>query len=249
MGWYLNTAAAPAYMDVANSNWLWISAIPVVSMVLVQAGLFLRRSWKNGKKMGLSDEQLKTGLKTGVISAVGPAIAVLAAMLALIAVVGGPVAWMRLSVIGSVAFELPAAELGVSQLGFGFGDEGITERAFATAVWTMTLGGIGWLIVAAVGTPHMEKARQKIVGGREKLLPIVTSGAMLGAFAYFVSGEVTAGAPETGSLAIGGLVMLSLLKIADENDVQWIREWALGTSMAVGLVVGIGVHMVAGGGW
>lgn len=249
MQWFVNTAAALAYMDVANSNWLWISAIPVVSMVLVQAGLFLRRSWKNGKKMGLSDEQLKTGLKTGVISAVGPAIAVLAAMLALIAVVGGPVAWMRLSVIGSVAFELPAAELGVSQLGFGFGEEGITERAYATAVWTMTLGGIGWLLVAAVGTPHMEKARQKVVGGREKLLPIVTSGAMLGAFAYFVSGEVTAGAPETGSLAVGGLVMLSLLKIADENDVQWIREWALGTSMAVGLVVGMGVHMVAGGGW
>nr|WP_231587858.1 DUF5058 family protein [Halostagnicola sp. A56] len=199
--------------------------------------------------MGLSDEQLKTGLKTGVISAVGPAIAVLAAMLALIAVVGGPVAWMRLSVIGSVAFELPAAELGVSQLGFGFGEDGITETAFATAVWTMTLGGIGWLVVAAFGTPHMEKARRKIVGGRETLLPIVTAGAMLGAFAYFVSGEVTAGAPETGSVAVGGLVMLSLLKIADENDVQWIREWALGTSMAVGLVVGMGVHMVAGGGW
>lgn len=249
MVWYLDSAIAPAYMDVANSPWLWISAIPVVLMVLLQAGLFLRRSWENGKEMGLSDEQLKTALKTGVISAIGPAIAVLAAMLALIATIGGPVAWMRLSVIGSVAFELPAAELGVSQLGFGFGDEGITETAFATAVWTMTLGGIGWLLVAALGTPHMEKGRQKIVNGKETLLPIITSGAMLGAFAYFVSGEITSGAPETGSAAIGGLAMLLLLKIADEKGIQWIREWALGSAMAVGLVVGIAVHAIAGGGW
>ncbi|AGB40025.1 DUF5058 family protein [Natronococcus occultus] len=236
-------------MDVANSPWLWISVVPVVMMVLIQAGLFLRRSWKNGKEMGLSDEQLTTGLKTGVISAIGPAIAVLAAMLALIATVGGPVAWMRLTVIGSLAFELPAAELGVSQLGYGFGDEGITETAFATAVWTMTLGGIGWLLVAALGTPHMEKARQKVVGGRDTLLPIVTAGAMLGAFAYFVSGEITAGAPETASVAMGGLVMSSLLAIADEKEIQWIREWALGIAMAVGLLVGMGIHTVAGGGW
>ncbi|MHC3437439.1 DUF5058 family protein [Natrialbaceae archaeon A-gly3] len=249
MVWYNDVAVAPAYMDVANSPWLWISAAPVVLMVLIQAGLFLRRSWKNGKEMGLSDGQLKTGLKTGVISAIGPAVAVLAAMLALIATVGGPIAWMRLSVIGSVAFELPAAEIGISQLGFGFGDEGITETAFATAVWTMTLGGIGWLLVAAIGTPHMETARQKIVSGRDALLPIITAGAMLGAFGYFVSGEVTSGAPEAGSAAIGGLVMLALLKIADEKGIQWIREWALGTAMAVGLLVGIAVHAIAGGGW
>ncbi|WP_275040015.1 DUF5058 family protein [Natronococcus amylolyticus] len=45
-----------------------------------------------------------------VISAIGPAVAILAGMLALIATVGGAVAWMCLSVIGSVMFELPAAE-------------------------------------------------------------------------------------------------------------------------------------------
>lgn len=97
-----------------------------------------------------------------MISAIGPAVAVLVGMLALVATIGGPVAWMRLSVIGSVAFELPAAERGVSQLGYSLGDGDITETAYATAVWSMTLGGTGWLIVSAFGTPHMEKARQKL---------------------------------------------------------------------------------------
>ncbi len=249
MVWYESLTVVPAYMDIANSRWLWLSTLPVVSVVLLQAAIFLRRAWNDGKEMGLSDDQLRSGFKTGFISAIGPAVAVLVGMLALIATVGGPVAWMRLSVIGSVAFELPAAELGVSQFGYGLGDEGITETAYATAVWSMTLGGTGWLLVSALGTPHMEKARQKLGNGKEKLIPIISSAAMLGAFAYFLTGEVTTGSPEAGSVAVGGLVMLVLLRIADERDLQWIREWALGVAMIVGLFVGVALQVTVGGGW
>lgn len=170
-------------------------------------------------------------------------------MLALIATVGGPVAWMRLSVIGSVAFELPAAEIGVSQLGYSLGDEGITETAYATAVWSMTLGGTGWLLVSAFGTPHMENARQKLGNGQEKLIPIIGASAMLGAFAYFLTGEVAAGTPETGAVAVGGLAMLALLQIADRRDVQWLREWALGTAMIVGLFAGVALQVTVGSWW
>ncbi|ELZ29385.1 hypothetical protein C474_13384 [Halogeometricum pallidum JCM 14848] len=218
-------------------------------VVLSQAAIFLRRAWRDGKEMGLSEDRLRSGFKTGVISALGPSVAVLAGMLALIATIGGPVAWMRLSVIGSVAFELPAAELGVSQFGYSLGDPNISQRAYATAVWAMTLGGTGWLLVAAFGTRHMEKAREKISNGNEKLIPIISSAAMLGAFAYFLSGEATAGTPETGSIAVGGLVMLALLRLADSRDIQWIREWALGGAMLVGLVVGTALQLTVGSWW
>lgn len=249
MGRYRAVSEVLIYMDIANSTWLWVATLPAILVVLSQAGLFLRRAWKNGKEMGLSDDQLKTGLRTGVISAIGPAVAVLAGMLALVATVGGPVAWMRLSVIGSVAFELPAAELGVSQFGYSLGDSGITEKAYATAVWSMTLGGTGWLLVSALATPHMETVRQKIGGGKEKLIPIISSAAMIGAFAYFLTGEVTTGTPETGSVAAGGLVMLGLLEIADRRDIQWIREWALGVAMLVGLLVGTAIQLSVGSWW
>jgi hypothetical protein len=236
-------------MDIANSRWLWLSTVPVVLAVMLQAAIFLRRAWNDGKEMGLSEEKLKTGFKTGLISAIGPSLAVVAGMLALIATVGGPVAWMRLSVIGSVAFELPAAELGVSQFGYSLGDEGITEAAYATAVWSMTLGGTGWLLVSAFGTRHMETVRTKISNGNEKLIPVVSGAAMLGAFAYFLSGEVTAGTPEAGSVAVGGLVMLALLHLADSRDIQWLREWALGTAMLVGLLVGVVIQVAVGSWW
>lgn len=249
MVWHDLVSVAPAYMDVANSRWLWLSTVPVVAVVMLQAAIFLRRAWKDGKEMGLSEEKLKTGFKTGMISAIGPSVAVLAGMLALIATVGGPVAWMRLTVIGSIAFELPAAELGLSQFGYSLGDEGISETAYATAVWAMTLGGTGWLLVSAFGTRHMEKVRSKISNGNEKLIPVISAAAMLGAFAYFLSGEVTTGTPETGAVAVGGLAMLALLHVADSRDVQWIREWALGVAMFVGLVAAVAIQVTVGSWW
>ncbi|SEG59754.1 protein of unknown function [Halobellus limi] len=249
MMWPELVPLVPAYMDIANSRWLWLSTVPVVLVVLLQATIFLRRAWNDGKEMGLSEQKLKTGFKTGIISAIGPSIAVLAGMLALIATVGGPVAWMRLTVIGSVAFELPAAELGVSQFGYSLGDEGITETAYATAVWAMTLGGTGWLLVSAFGTRHMETVRTKISNGNETLIPIISAAAMLGAFAYFLSGEITAGTPETGSVAVGGLAMLGLLHLADSRDVQWLREWALGAAMLVGLLAGVALRVTVGSWW
>lgn len=247
--WYETLSLVPAYMEIANSRWLWLSTAPVVSVVLLQAAIFLRRAWQDGKEMGLSDEQLRTGFKTGFISAIGPAFAVLAGMLALIATVGGPIAWMRLSVIGSLAFELPAAEIGVSQFGYSLGDGDITPEAYATAVWTMILGGTGWLLVSAFGTPYMETARQWIADGRDDLVPIISSAAMLGAFAYFLSGEITSGTPEAGSAAVGGLMMLIVLHIADKRDAQWVREWALGTAMVVGLLVGVAIQVTVGSWW
>src|SRR5699024_524083 len=129
------------------------------------------------------------------------------------------------------------------------GGEGVTKTAYATAVWTMTLGGTGWLLVSSFGTPYMEKARQRIAGGREELIPIISAAAMLGAFAYFLTGEIPAGTPETGSVAAGGLAMLGLLHVADERDIQWVREWALGIAMVIGLFVGLAIQLAVGSWW
>ncbi|WP_338042749.1 DUF5058 family protein [Natronococcus amylolyticus] len=79
--------------------------------------------------------------------------------------------------------------------------------------------------------------------------PVISAAAMLGAFGYLATGEVMSGSPFTASVAVGGLMMLALLHIADSRDVQWIREWALGTAMIVGLFAGVLTQVTLGGLW
>ncbi|AGB38862.1 DUF5058 family protein [Natronococcus occultus] len=237
------------YMDIANSVYMWAAAGVVVLLVIAQAALFMRRAYRSGKEMGMDEDQLKTGLRAGMISAVGPAIAILIGMMALVATVGGAIAWMRLSAIGSVMFELSAAEFGTQQLGYSLGDDDLTEVAYANAVWVMTFGAVGWLVVSGLFTPQMENVRQRIGSGREALLPVVSAAAMLGAFGYLATSEVMSGSPFTASVTVGGLMMLGLLHVADRWELQWVREWALGTAMIVGLLAGVLTEVTLGGVW
>lgn len=246
---------AQEYFEIANSPYLWAAAAVAVGLVLLQAILFTRKAWRSGKKMGMTEDQLKRGLRSGGISAVGPALAVLLGMVALISTMGGPISWMRLSFIGSIVFELAAARTGVSVMGAQLGGEGVTAVIWANAVWTMIIASVGWILMSALATPHLENVRTTLAGGNDDLVPIVGGAAMLGAFGYFIVDELAA--VNNGSLSInnansaavivGGIIMYILLRIADEYEMSWLREWSLGISMVAGLVAAVATKTLLGG--
>jgi len=225
------------YLDIANSLPMWIAASLAVIVCLCQAILFLRRSWIDGKKVGLTDEQLRAGFRSGAISAVGPAVAILMGMVALLVSLGGAISWMRLSFIGSVMFELMAAGFGTEAVGIELGAPDMNVTAFANAVWTMTLGAVGWLVITGLFTPNMEAIRRKLAGGREALLPVITICAMLGAFAYLSTERILRFDHQTIAWAIGALTMGILLTTARSRNLQWLREWSLGISMFTGMII------------
>lgn len=89
-------------MKLANSLPMWIACgIPVV-FVMIQALLFAREAYRSGEKVGLTKTQMNKAIKSSAVTSIGPSIVVLSGMLSLLVTVGGPVGWMRLSMIGSV---------------------------------------------------------------------------------------------------------------------------------------------------
>jgi hypothetical protein len=129
---------------------MWIACSFIVVSVVLQAVVFMKKAYGAGTEMGLEKKQMRSALRSGAISSIGPAFAIVIAMISLIVSVGSPFAWMRLSVIGSVPFELMAAQTGASALGLTLGGEGYNAVAFANSVWTCTLGASGWLIICAL---------------------------------------------------------------------------------------------------
>jgi len=235
------------YLEIANSATLWFAAAICVGIVFIQAILFTRAALKSGKNMGLTDEQLKTAFRSGVISSIGPSVAILVGMIALIAAMGGPIAWMRLSFIGSVMYELMAAEFGATAMGVSL-SQGMDAVAYANAVWTMTIGASGWLLITGLFTDKLELVRLKLAGGREELLPVISAGAMLGAFGRLVADNALKLDERAIAVIFGGVAMGLILNFADKKNIQWLREWSLGISMFVGMIAAILVYVARGGG-
>jgi hypothetical protein len=216
---------------------MWIVCSVGVLLVLFQAIKFLGMAFKDGKEMGIERETLMSGVRASFISSIGPSIAILIGMLALIVNIGAPFAWMRLSFIGSVMYELMGADFGAIAVGTELGAPDYNALAFSSAVWTQSLGAIGWLLVCIFATDKLEIIRRKIAGKKVSFLPILTIAAMLGAFSNMTSKHLIKGGASTAAVITGMVVMIFLIKIADSSKKHWIKEWALGISMISGMIV------------
>ena len=86
------------YGKNANGIVLWLACAPGVLWVCAAAGIFLRRSLKDGARMGLTREQIRKGIRGASIASVGPCVVGLSSMLALMGITGSPIAWLRVNV-------------------------------------------------------------------------------------------------------------------------------------------------------
>lgn len=227
-------------MDVSalqNSPLLWITCgIPVV-LVIVQALVFAKNAYEAGPKVGLSQKQMKAAMKSSAIVSIGPSIVILSGMLSLLVTVGGPVAWMRLSLIGSVMFESLAAGFGTASVGVELGAGTMTELAFTMALWTMILCSIGWVLFATISANQMDKVQQKIAGGNLAKLSVISTSAIIGSFASFSAQHLVKLNKYSLAVVLGGVLMFILQTLCEKKNIAWLREWALTIAILGGMII------------
>lgn len=226
------------YMAIANSLPMWIAAGAAVILVIIQAGIFAKKSYSAGKELGITDHQMKSAMKSSFITSIGPSFVILTGLISLLVTVGAPMAWMRLSFIGSVMFEMMAVGFGAEAVGVKVGVDQMTELAFANAVWIMILGSIGWIVVATISAKRMDKVQNKFAKGDKQLLSIISVAAMLGSFASLSAPHLMALNANTLACIAGGVIMLILSVFSEKKQVQWLKEWVLAIALFGGMIVG-----------
>lgn len=112
--------------QVSNSPILWLLCGVTVVISAIQTVLYMRQCSKTTRAAGLDPKIPKEAFRVGLISAIGPALGVFIVMVGLMASIGGPMAWLRLSIIGAAATELSAANIGAEACGVTLGTEQYT---------------------------------------------------------------------------------------------------------------------------
>ncbi len=224
--------------SLANSSLLWIVTLISIVIVLFQAYVFLVKSLKAGKEVGLSDKQLKIAAKTGTISAIGPSLVIVSGMLSLLVVVGAPTALMRLSYVGNVGYELLAAAFAADAYGVKLLPANMTPEIFTTALYCMALGCIGYVLIPVIFIKQLDKIRLKLAGGNAQMVTVVSSAAMLGAFAYFNAGYVVAPSRNTISMLVGFFLMSAITIIYKKTKINWLLQWGMSIAMFSGMIIG-----------
>ncbi|MGN0573374.1 MAG: DUF5058 family protein, partial [Acutalibacteraceae bacterium] len=88
---------------------MYAIALGVVAFVTIQSLFFIIKSWKHAKELGIKKETLKNTVVSSVMFTIAPAISILATVIVLANALGIVLPWIRLTVIGNLAYETTAA--------------------------------------------------------------------------------------------------------------------------------------------
>jgi len=230
------------YLNTANSPLLWASAMPIALLVVIQAIIFTKKALDSAHLVDLSKDDARKAFKIGAISSIGPAMGVFVVMLGLMAVIGGPLAWMRLSIIGAAPTELAAAGMAAKALGKELTSSDYGMMEFANATWVMGLNGSAWLLSTALFSHKIEGLTHRISGGDPKRVGVLMISAMCGAFAYLFGNELKKALnPATVPFAVSGIsaaiAMYFLEKLAKKYPK--LGEYNLGIAMIIGMACAV----------
>ena len=100
-----------------NGTFLYLIAICVIVFVLAQSIFFLIRAYRRGKEIGIATEKLKKTVVSTAVFTIAPAVSILLGIVTLSKFLGIPLPWIRMSVIGAITYELPAATSTANALG------------------------------------------------------------------------------------------------------------------------------------
>jgi hypothetical protein len=98
------------------------------------------------------------------------------------------------------------------------------------------------MIATLILTPMLKRGDTKLRAVNPALMAIVPAAALLAAFASLGIAELPKSSVHIITVVVSALVMAVCLVLARTLHAPWLREWGLGFSIIVGLVVAYFAH-------
>ncbi len=229
-----------SYLQNANSNILKWTVGLIVLFVLVQSLLFLFIAVKRGRAAGVSGQAMQKAFRAGITTSIIPTLPILMALIAIAPVLGLPISWMRLSVIGSAPYELMAAGIGAKTMGVhSLGGEAFTTTVFANAIWVMCIGSFWAIMIVAVFYKGLKKRFAMKASGDARWQEVLTSSCFMGVFALFMADPITSGGVPLATFITSAFLMIACLLLIVKFKFEKLREFALTLSMIGGMVMSV----------
>jgi len=226
------------FLEIANSPILFgIVAIPVL-WAAVQAVVYLRMAIKEAKVQKLPKGTVKKVISVTSVFSIIPSLPIVITLAVLTAIMGRFIPWMRLSVMGSPAYESFAAELTLKS----FGLEGVlgavqfTPNVFVAAIWVMTLA----IMVIPIETLLLIKSYgKKLKTFKEKggFMSVATGALMVGLICtMFIPGMLNFDHPVgilVGAVAFAFAFLFDF--IAEKTGAKTLEQFSFPLAMLMGM--------------
>ena len=237
-----------------SSTFLFVLAGLVIVFVIAQSVFFLVRAYRRGKALNMDMKQIRKMMISTAVFTFAPAVSILLGVITLSKFLGLPLPWLRLSVIGAITYELPAATTTANALGISSLSTTITDPEVYTAIaWVMTLGIFPGLIWVPLFIKKIQGGLVKLKNKDSKWGDIVMTALFLGmisAFLGMVFADIRDGLK--GWIPIFVLLFSAFLMgicgiLVKKCNMKWLENYALPISMLGAMSFAVFITPLIGG--
>lgn len=222
----------------------------IVAFVLFQSFFFLFRALRRAKELGLEKKKLKKIIVTASIFTVAPAVSIVIGVIVLSQSLGLALPWLRLSVIGSLSYEMVAAGNAESAMGLKLGEIiSLSASQYVTIVIVMTVSILVGIWLAPIIGKKLQTGMINLDKRDQKWGAIFQDSLFLGMISAFVgfvfcdfssvfTGNTAGLIPVLVMLASAIATLLCGL-ILKKTGWRWVSDYALPISLVLGMAAAI----------
>ena len=236
-----------------NSTLLYIMAAAVIVFVIAQSLFFLIRAYRRAKELNMDMKQIRRVILSSAIFTIAPAVSILLGVITLSKFLGLPLPWIRMSVIGALTYELPAATSAANVFGISLSETIADPKVYSAIAWVMTLGIMPSIVLVPLLLKKIQKGLLKIKNKDAKWGDLFSTALFLGMIAAF-SGMVFANV-RTGLvgwipvfvLAFSAVIMAVCGLLIKKCNMKWLENYALPVCMLCAMAFAMVITpMIAG---
>ena len=238
-----------------NHPVLYLLAGLLIAVVLGQSVYFLVKALRRSRELGMDQKKIQKTIQTAAIFTFAPAVSIVISVITLSKSLGIPLPWLRLSVVGSLSYEMIAASNAVSAMGLTLGQIGsLTAQQFVNISLVMTISiMMGIWLVPVIGKKLLSGMNS--LSDRDARWAEIFQNAMfigmISAFLGFVFCDIsrlwapvegfspTSGLVPVLTMATSALVMVACGLLMRKPKLKWLNDYALPISLILGMVAAI----------
>ena len=233
-----------------NHPIIFVLAGIIVAFVLFQSVFFLLRALRRARALGMEKKKLRKIMPPAAVFTIAPAVAIVISVMVLSKNLGIPLPWLRLSVVGSLSYEMVAAGNAASAMGFRLGDAiTLTASQYVTITLVMTVSILIGIWLAPIVGKRLQNGMIRMEKRDKKWSSIFSDSLFIGMISAFVgfvfcdvsgvfSGDFTGLIPVL-VMAVSAIATLLCGLILKKTGWHWVSDYALPISLILGMASAI----------
>lgn len=225
--------------DILNGTTLYIAVTAGLLFMVGFALVLLKKAWKHALYLGYTKEILMKVIKSSFVFSIIPSLAIVVGLFSLSSVLGIPWSWFRLSVIGSLPYELMAAEMSVTAAGYDSlsafmksGDISI----ITTIMLVMSMSIIGGVIMNAIFGKKIQSGMLNFQNKNDEWGALAMSYFPLAMAVVFLPVQLLKGPVYLATILTSAAIAFIHLIVIKKYKVKWLGEFLLANTLILGMI-------------